>query len=140
MRTLKPETAIYTLFAVVAKDTQYLLLLCKKNVYKEEWGSSPSSIQWFTFVRPRDDIARRIEQTCSALYGGDVSMRTEGIISIEERVVTWQEPITEEQNNVHWEISRQADGKANNVVVEQDTEGDGDVIMGDPDGVRQAAQ
>ena len=67
-------------------------------------------------------------------------MRSEGSISIHERVVTWEEPITEEQNNVHWEISRQPDGTANNVVVEQDTEGDGDVIMEDADTARRAAQ
>ena len=95
-RELDIETAVYTLFAMVINGRQYLLLLCKKKTYKAQWGSSAHSTRWFTFVRPNDEIAPRLEQVYSALYAGDIfALQGGGInVSSQERVVTWKEKVT----------------------------------------------
>ena len=90
------ETAVYTLFAMIINGKQYLLLLCKKKTYKAQWGSSAHSTQWLTFMRPDDEVARRMEQAYSALYAGDylaaMALQGEGInVSSQEGLASGKE-------------------------------------------------
>ena len=119
------ETALYSLFEVEVEQGSYLLLLCKKHVYKGVWRESPSSVQWFAFVTPRDDTARKIERACSRMYAGwrqhmsfptpEAEAEMEVPIVREERIMSWIEPITEELSNRHWEMSREVDGRTENM-------------------------
>ena len=69
-KNLDPETALYTLLVVETEQESYLLLLCKKHVYKGVWRESPASVQWFAFVTPKGNTARKMERACSRMYAG----------------------------------------------------------------------
>ena len=74
-------------------------------------------------------------ETGHAISHFQAEAKTDARIVREERIMSWIEPITEEQSNRHWEMSRRVDGRTENMAYdceeeEEDTDRK-DVEMGD---------
>ena len=125
MKHLDPETALYTLSTMETEEAEYLLLLCKKNVYKGI-GGKPEIHSMVRVCHPKNGTARKIERMYCAYHSGQGAMpfmvTADVPIRRQETVVSWIESMTEEQNNRHWGVSREEGEEAQNMAYDYEEE------------------